>query len=861
MSEDGAMEDELQDFAEALDRFSDDPAFSPFREEYENLLEALEKAHDNERRLESKCRELNAELVSNAAKVQSALQNNRDDEMSVAHLQKEVDEAWKLVDQARENEAKLKEQLEEMRDEMVKLNEEIEEQTSQAHQKGEELTALGARKKELEIERENLLEQASKLNQQITDLREEQNKLEQGRAEATARVDELEEMLTQKQSESDREARKKAHLERELATRRQELEEKQSDATEAGEQLKETQMMVQELTGQLDEKEAELSLVQQEMMELAQKNSRLEKQVEESMMANQNAFEDMMKMKQELKQREDELLSLKGDCQKLQKSNEAVARKLKASEDKRLELISSRDLLKGELGALERELEASKRQNESDRKRLDEMARNRDMLTKKVLTSSKETEAQEVLVKMHENTKKTLEAEIAGFKEEAAKQRKIIFQLEKERDKYINDASATQARAVQAMEEVKLADAQVLDLKKKLADAEAKLKQQQSLYEQVRSDRNMYSKNLIEAQDEIAEMKRKLKIMNHQIDQLKEEISTKEAHLQKEHHMYETLDTQKNKLKAELDRLKIVNATHLKSIAEKTSEKEALEKLIKDAEEQYKRLQDENQRVMKMRDSFAIQLTRRNAELELLYQKLQIQASTLEKGEVQYRQREEDIRLLKVEIKRLKRERSLLSKNVSNIEELRRELFKVQRELLKEKTRCKALEEEVQTPMNVHRWRKLEGSDPKTFEMIQKIQTLQKRLIQKTSEVVEKELKIQEKERQYVELKTILARQPGPEVAEQLQVYQQAVKEKTRQLKSMASEVNMYRAQVDEHKFELDRVVKELHDLKKKYFEQKKKDMLRRDKEQAMRPVPPPEHIANRPRFTGGGFSLKTPTT
>lgn len=46
---------------------------------------------------------------------------------------------------------------------------------------------------------------------------------------------------------------------------------------------------------------------------------------------------------------------------------------------------------------------------------------------------------------------------------------------------------------------------------------------------------------------------------------------------------------------------------------------------------------------------------------------------------------------------------------MSNIEELRRELFKVQRELLKEKTRCKALEEEVQTPMNIHRWRRLEG--------------------------------------------------------------------------------------------------------------------------------------------------------
>ena len=34
-----------------------------------------------------------------------------------------------------------------------------------------------------------------------------------------------------------------------------------------------------------------------------------------------------------------------------------------------------------------------------------------------------------------------------------------------------------------------------------------------------------------------------------------------------------------------------------------------------------------------------------------------------------------------------------------------------------------------------------------------------------------------------MELKQILQRQPGPEVAEQLQIYQQTLKEKTKQLK------------------------------------------------------------------------------
>ena len=51
------------------------------------------------------------------------------------------------------------------------------------------------------------------------------------------------------------------------------------------------------------------------------------------------------------------------------------------------------------------------------------------------------------------------------------------------------------------------------------------------------------------------------------------------------------------------------------------------------------------------------------------------------------------------------------------------------------------------------------------------------------TQVVEKELLIQEKEKLYMELKHILARQPGPEVAEQLQIYQQTLKEKTKQMK------------------------------------------------------------------------------
>ena len=69
--------------------------------------------------------------------------------------------------------------------------------------------------------------------------------------------------------------------------------------------------------------------------------------------------------------------------------------------------------------------------------------------------------------------------------------------------------------------------------------------------------------------------------------------------------------------------------------------------------------------------------------------------------------------------------------------------------IYKERTRVTALSEELENPMNIHRWRKLEGSDPATYELIQKVQILQKKLISKTEEVVEKALVIQDKEKLY----------------------------------------------------------------------------------------------------------------
>ena len=61
---------------------------------------------------------------------------------------------------------------------------------------------------------------------------------------------------------------------------------------------------------------------------------------------------------------------------------------------------------------------------------------------------------------------------------------------------------------------------------------------------------------------------------------------------------------------------------------------------------------------------------------------------------------------------------------------------------MEQKQKAKYLQDELEKPLNVHRWRKLESTNIETYELIQKIQSLQKRLIAKTEEVSEKDVLI-----------------------------------------------------------------------------------------------------------------------
>jgi hypothetical protein len=77
-----------QEFQDVLHELMGDRSLEKFKLEYEKLHKALIKSHESEKRLMTKCRELNAELVANSAKVQATLKLSNDDANTIAHLKK-----------------------------------------------------------------------------------------------------------------------------------------------------------------------------------------------------------------------------------------------------------------------------------------------------------------------------------------------------------------------------------------------------------------------------------------------------------------------------------------------------------------------------------------------------------------------------------------------------------------------------------------------------------------------------------------------------------------------------------------------------------------------------------------------------
>lgn len=811
-----------RDFQIMLQEMQGDQTLEKFRQDYEKLHRTLKRSHEIEKRLIKKCKELNQMIQLNAKSVKDALTMAQRDSEEIKKLKNEVEQAWKLVDHHNEMEQRSKQTIQNLKQEIHKLGKIVEQGAGIAVDQKTTINDLMEEKKNLLKEREAQHATYTKLQSDNSSLSEKLTKIEVEVGQLESEKRNIKEIIANSKSNTDREERRRKRLESELEQAKKKRIELQGEVAKREKGNEESKEDLKRKVQELEDLNKSLMNLTTQIMACRKATKESEDQQKSEAELNKKLDgrkKDNIALLEEL---EHKILGIRQENQQLTRDIIKIKRANKGLTEVITDSNLQKDVAKQNIHNLGKVIEAAKRQAEEDRKVIASLEEDLKKMDENVRNVEEDTKKKQEEISEKARTEEHLQVEIKEKEEDAAKQYQDIIRLSKIKEKFGIEASQATAKYKQCLEEVKLKKNLIAELQKKNLEAEARLKQQQNLCEAVRSDRNLYSKNLIESQDMIAELRRNFKIYHHQIEQLKEEIEVKTLNLKEKQSLTAKIASTNEEVKLNKEKIR-KNISDLKNRKMNLiNEAIKLKEIIVAADNERIAQKDQYEKIINMRDLLGTQLIRKNDELALLYEKIKIQQSALAKGEVMYQERIVDIRLIKFKIADLNRELSIANRMAAQIEDLKQQVFLLEEELLQERTKVKALSEELENSMNTNRYQELEGKDPPEFELLSKVETLQHRLISKTEQVVEHDVLIQEKDKLLEELIEVMEKQPGVDVARELSFYKQKLRETTRKMKSIASELNMFHSQVNEYKDEIERQTKELQEYKRKYYEKKR---------------------------------------
>ena len=411
-----------------------------------------------------------------------------------------------------------------------------------------------------------------------------------------------------------------------------------------------------------------------------------------------------------------------------------------------------------------------------------------------------------------------MEIKIRAMKNETLELDKEQTNAEKEKNLCAKLASDANMDHTQALEKLKKLNEAIAELKQKNIDSESKLKQQKKIYDALKADSKKFEKKFIEAQAEIQTLEDDKIKKDAKYNALKKDLVGKQEVLKKtETKLEEFQDAVEKHIKVR-DELKNECTAFKENIERYVENINSLQKMISQAEQDLQNQKKEMNVVLSERDFLSEQLIQRNEEIKGLYEKIK----SLQQEEVKMHQQYEKL-LLEIESNRSTRdylieEYEKTENIIKNIFDLKVVKIKLEKEVLIAKNKVRSLEDETKKHLNIHRWTKLEYSDPEKFELIQQINSLQRRLNAKTEEVQKKEEIIQEKEKLYIKLKHIVARQSGLDMDEPLSKYKAKIKEEGQRLKKLKEEIKNYRLEIKNYEYEIKRIVGNTEKLKKAWF-------------------------------------------
>jgi len=406
-----------------------------------------------------------------------------------------------------------------------------------------------------------------------------------------------------------------------------------------------------------------------------------------------------------------------------------------------------------------------------------------------------ENEKESILRDTVEEIKKT-EKKAQNKRTKEGKLLKEMEWLSLKREYMARKASQNITQAKETEEELKINELMLIDLKKKKQETDFKLKSYIAMYDEVKNARNKYVKLIQNSSQELAETKERIKILQNEVEILRNESSEKDSKLKEEKHKTQINLNKRDNIRSEINKIDYTVKQKESYVTQQVNEINKLNVIISTLEKEMIEIKQKYEVVCESRNYTGIQLIDRNDELCILYEKANIQETIQSKGENHIRQKEDEIRMLNIELAEVTRQIEVVRKQIPDVPKYASQVTSLKEELDNMKAQEKALASELEDPSNSKRFRELPGEDPDEEALEAKIQVLEERLNNKKEQLLEKELVLEEITALADKLRTeaLTGRQSTLELAEKVNSFQARIKNLTRKMMATVSELSMFQA-------------------------------------------------------------------
>ncbi|EFJ42885.1 coiled-coil protein required for normal flagellar motility [Volvox carteri f. nagariensis] len=405
-----------------------------------------------------------------------------------------------------------------------------------------------------------------------------------------------------------------------------------------------------------------------------------------------------------------------------QREKELMLRQYRLTEQ---QLKDARDMLpnlKFQVEQLHRDVNTLEARRKSQSRELQEIKRELDIQMAAFLHEEADGKGKVALFQLTFKEVALLESELAALKREEAEREMILRDLGSQRDRIALSIAQRLRKVKDVQMTSRIKEVELAELKKIRKEVGRRIRDFEKLYDLVKNQRNKFVNLIQAASQSTTEMKDKLKVLQNELDILQNEVGIKDKLLQQQHTQHQANIAERDQLRVELGRLGMVFRDKQTVVDEQISEVDKLNAIINGCEKEMLRLKKQYELVIEARNYTGIMLIDRNDELCVLYEKANIQEEVIRGGQLELRRRDDEARLLRLEVAELERSIAVMRRLVPSVPLLDTDVAALQKELFEARREAEALSLALENPSNQSRWRMLEGKIPDREELSAKIQ-------------------------------------------------------------------------------------------------------------------------------------------